>query len=120
RRFIDVEARFRFARGGDHEPAPGEIRFDMFEGEFTHEGDLCTFEVLLQRFGLRDSALARIGEIVHDVDLKDAKFGHAETAGVDHLVAGIALRHREDEARVREGSAALDALYESFKRRPRR
>lgn len=118
RRFIDPEARFKFVRG-DEAAAPGELRFDMFEADFTHEGDLCTFEVLLRRFALADGALARIGEIVHDVDLKDGKFGHAETAGVDHVIAGIALRHEDDEGRLRDGAAALDALFESFRRRRR-
>ena len=47
RRFIDPEARFKFVPGKGYEPEPGEIRFDMFEAEFTHEGDRCTFEVLL-------------------------------------------------------------------------
>jgi hypothetical protein len=35
----------------------GELRFDMYEGEFTHEGGRCTFEVLLHRFGLDAPAL---------------------------------------------------------------
>src|SRR5262245_6840517 len=115
RRFIDPEARFRFVRGHE-DAAAGELRFDMFEAEFTHEGEMCTFEVLRSRFGLEDRALARIGEIVHDVDLKDGRFGHPETAGVDHLIAGIAMRHKDDEARLDDGAAAFDALYEYFKR----
>jgi hypothetical protein len=115
-RFIDPQARFQFVRGQEHAPAPGELRFDMFEGEFTHEGDRCTFEVLVRRFSLRDRALERIGEIVHDIDLKEARFKHPETAGVDHLVAGIAMRHPDDEARIRDGGAVLEALYEFFRR----
>ena len=116
RRFIDPAARFRFVRGGEA-VAAGELRFDMFEADFTHEGDLCTFEVLQRRFQLgNDKALARLGEIVHDVDLKDGKHGHADTVGVEHLIGGIVLRHAEDEARLREGGAAFDALYEYFKR----
>ena len=116
RKFIDPEARFRFVHG--QEPAvAGELRFDMFEADFTHEADLCTFEVLLQRFGLREKALARIGELVHDVDLKDARFDHPETAGFDHLIAGIAMRHKDDDARLRDGGTALEALYEYFKRK---
>jgi len=117
RRFIDPEARFRFVRGGEEAPAPGELRFDMYEADFTHEGDRCTFEVLLRRFGLEDRALGRVGEIVHDIDLKDGKFGHAETVGLDHLIAGIAMRHKDDEARLRDGTAAFEALYEYFKRK---
>jgi hypothetical protein len=75
RRFIDPDARFKFVPAKGYVPEPGELRFDMFEAEFTHEGDRCTFEVLLARTGQRDPALAAIGEIVHDIDLKDAKFG---------------------------------------------
>ena len=116
-RFIDKAARFRFVRGQEHVPLMGEIRFDMFDGEFTHEGDRCTFEVLLQRFGLQDEALTRIGEIVHDIDLKEGRYKHVETAGVDHLIAGIAMRHGEDAARIQEGAAVFEGLYEFFSRK---
>jgi hypothetical protein len=90
----------------------------MFQAEFTHEGDRCTFEVLVRRFGLDDPALATIGEIVHDVDLKDARFGRPEAAGVDCLIAGIALRHPADAARLARGGPTFDALYESFRKKP--
>lgn len=116
RKFIDPEARFRFVSGESHEPAQGELRFDMFEGDFTHEGDLCTFEVLRRRFGLDDRALVPIAEIVHDIDLKDGRFKRPETAGVDHLIAGIAMRHGDDESRIADGGAALEALYEFFRK----
>jgi hypothetical protein len=117
KRFIDPEARFRFVKDPGPAPAPGELRFDMFEGDFTHEGDLCTFEVLLRRFGLQDPALAAVAEIVHDIDLKDGRFQRAETPGVDHLVAGIAMRHKDDESRLRDGAAAFEALHEFFRRK---
>jgi hypothetical protein len=78
RRFIDRNARFKFVSGKDYVPSPGELRFDMFEAEFTHEGDRCSFEVLLGRAGLTDPALEAIAEIVHDIDLKDSKFGREE------------------------------------------
>jgi hypothetical protein len=116
RRFIDPEARFEFVAGGEA-VAPGALRFDMFEAEFTHEGDRCTFEVLVQRFGLEDPALRAVAEIVHDVDLKDGKFARAEAAGVETLVAGIAGRHPGDEARLQDGAVALEALYDYFKRK---
>ena len=89
----------------------------MFEAEFTHEGDLCTFEVLRRRFALEDPALRAIAEIVHDVDLKDAKFSRPEAPGLDRLIAGIALRHEDDESRLEDGASALEALYEYFKRK---
>lgn len=116
-RFIDPEARFKFVRGQEYEPEPGELRFDMFQAEFTHDGDLCTFEVLLRRFGLEDSALREVAEIVHDIDLRDGKFARPEALGMDRLIAGIAMRHQEDDARLRDGVTALEALYEYFKRK---
>ena len=73
--------------------------------------------MLLDRFGLDDAGLRAIGEIIHDIDLKDAKFGRAERAGVERLVAGIALTQREDEARLTRGAALFDDLYESFTRK---
>ncbi len=114
RRFIDPGARFRFVPAQGHEPRRGELRFDMFDGEFTHEGDRCTFEVLLERFGLRDAGLRALAEIVHDLDLKDGRFGRPEAAGVGRLVAGIAAAHERDEERLARAEALFDDLLQSF------
>jgi hypothetical protein len=113
-RFIDPEARFKFVTAKGYAPAPSELRFDMFDAEFTHEGDRCTFEVLLERFGLHDAALRAIAEIVHDIDLKDDKFGRPERAGVERLVNGLAARERDDEVRLGRGSALFGDLYQSL------
>ena len=93
---------------------PGELRFDMFEGEFTHQGDRCTFEVLIGHAGLVDPALSAIGEIIHDIDLKDDKYGREEVAGVRSLIAGIAASSPDDEQRLARGAVLLDDLYSSF------
>jgi hypothetical protein len=114
RRFIDEGARFKFVPSSGYQPEPGELRFDMFEGEFTHKGDRCTFEVLQAHAGLSDAALSAIGEIVHDIDLKDDKYGRAETAGVKSLIAGIATPGADDEQRLARGAVLLDGLYDSF------
>jgi hypothetical protein len=119
-RFIDPAAHFEFVRPDGYRPAAGELRFDMFDAEFTHEGACCTFETLLARFGLGDPALRALGEIVHDVDCKDAKFGRAEAAGLAALVDGIAGAHGDDAARLARGAAVLDDLYEHFAARLRR
>lgn len=111
RRFIDPAARFKFVDQDRYKPAPGEIRFDMFEGEFTHEGGLCTFEVLLKHLKLSDPALQAIAEIVHDVDLKDEKFGRAETSGIAAMISGIVSLHRDDDRRVEEGGRLFEAAY---------
>lgn len=117
RRFVDADARFKFVADRNYKPAPGELRFDMFEAEFTHEGELCTFEVLIARLGLDDPALGPIAEIVHDIDLKDAKYGREETAGIDRLILGIAQQHRDDMERIAASSAVFDGLYEFFRQR---
>src|SRR5476649_1646632 len=114
RRFIDPGARFKFVPGTGYAPQPGELRFDMFEGEFTHVGDRCTFEVLIGHVNLGDAALAAIGEIIHDIDLKDGKYGRAEAAGVRSLIAGIAASSTDDTDRIARGTVLLDDLYRSF------
>ena len=114
RRFIDEAARFKFVPGTGYAAQPGELRFDMFEGEFTHRGDRCTFEVLLADAKLDDPALAAIGEIIHDIDLKDGKYGREEAAGVRSLIAGIAASHKDDTLRLERGAVLLDDLYSSF------
>jgi len=117
RRFVDPDAEFKFVPARGYRPEHGEIRFDMFEAEFTHDGDRCTFEVLIERLGLDDPALLPLAEIVHDIDLKDAKFGREELAGVDALITGVATAHRDDEQRLARGGAVFDALYEYFRRK---
>jgi len=117
RRFIDADAKFEFVPAKGYVPAAGELRFDMYEGEFTHEGDHCTFEVLTARAGLADPALAAIGEIVHDIDLKDAKFARVEASGIASVIESIAAANKEDERRLERGAAVLDDLYELFRRK---
>jgi hypothetical protein len=115
RRFIDSAAVIRFVQGKGHVPKEGELRFDMFEGEITHEGDRCSFEVLLARAGIADPALHAIAEIVHDIDLKDTKFGREETSGIASLIAGIAAANSDDERRLAQGAQVFDNLYQYFK-----
>ena len=115
RKAIDPEARFKFVDPAGYEPEPGELRFDMFDGEYTHEGAHCTFETLLARFDLADPALAALGEIVHDVDCKDALFERAEAAGLAAFIQGLAATTTDDAARLERGSMMFDALYASLR-----
>jgi hypothetical protein len=114
RRFIDPGARFKFVPGAGYVATAGELRFDMFEGEFTHRGDRCTFEVLLVEAGLDDPALGAIGEIIHDIDLKDGKYGREEVGGIRTLIAGIASSHNDDNQRLERGGAVFDDLHRYF------
>jgi hypothetical protein len=115
RRFIDPKARFKFTGSKTYQPKPGEVRFDMFEAEYTHEGDRCTFETLLERGALRDRALRAIGEIVHDIDCKDAKFGRQEAPGVAALLKGLVRACPDDATRLVRGAAVFDDLYASLR-----
>lgn len=119
RRFLDPKARLRFVDPGADEARPDEICFDMPGGDFTHEEDRCTFETLVLRTGIKDPALARVAEIVHDMDIKDGKFGHPETSGVQRLLLGMLMANPDDEARLDRGFALFDDLYQSFRRRLR-
>ena len=116
RNFIDRQAHFKYVSGQGYQPSSGELRFDMFEAEYSHEGDRCTFEVLVQRFGLDDPALRAIAEIVHDLDMKDGKYGRPEGAGIDRLIVGLCATVTEDDARLAQGTPIFASLYESFRR----
>ena len=120
RRFLDPDARFKFVAPQGYRPKAGELRFDMFDAEFTHEGDRCTFETLLRRFDLGDPALGEIAEIVHDIDLKDDKFERQDAAGIERVLAGIAAAYPEDAARLERGAAVFDDLYALFRKESER
>lgn len=117
KRFIDHDAKLKFVPPKGYSPENGELRFDMFEAEYTHEGDSCTFEVLARRFQISDAAVSAIGEVIHDIDVHDGKFERPETPGVERLINGIALTQPDDEARIALGSQLFDALYEAWRRK---
>jgi hypothetical protein len=115
RRFIDSRARFKFVQAEGYKPETGEIRFDMFDAEFTHVGASCTFEVLIRSFGLqRDRALTAIAEIVHDIDCKDDTYLRDETPETARALADLYSRYASDDARLEEGAFLFENLYAMF------
>ena len=114
RRFIDGNPTFRFVDGRRYAHRKGELRFDMFDAEYTHVGDACTFETLASIFLPGDGAVREIAEIVHDIDCKDAKFRREEAAGVARMIAGIVVLMVKDDARIERGAAVFDLLYSAF------
>jgi hypothetical protein len=118
RRFIDRQARFGFAADRESVPDHG-VPFDMFGAEFSHQGDGCTFETLCSAFEIGESALSRIAAIVHDLDLKDGRFGAAECSTVGAMVEGLQLAHHDDGALLEQGMTLFESLYRSFEQSSR-
>ena len=119
RRFIDAKVRFRFIDPHEEQARSGELTFDMMGADFTHEEDRCTFETLVRRIALGDAALASVAEIIHDIDIKDGKFGRPEARGIEQLLWGMLAANPDDEVRLERGFVLLDDLYQSFSRHPR-
>lgn len=112
RHFIDKKARFTFA---EEEHAPSKaVPFDMFHGGFGHHGDDCTFETLQKAFRIRDQNVEVIGQIIHDADLLDDKFGHKEGFGIDGVLNGWAKQGISDKDLLERGIELVEALYDSI------
>ncbi|MCM3900458.1 MAG: chromate resistance protein [Pyrinomonadaceae bacterium] len=110
KQFIDKRPRFDFIADG--ETVEGAIPFDMFGAEFTHQGEACTFETMLKRFGLADNkGLSEIAEIVHDIDLKDDKFHRLEAAGLNAIIDGLSKVLRDDRKLLQQTIIVFDGLY---------
>jgi len=118
RHFIDRQARFGFAADRESVPDHG-VPFDMFGVEFSHQGDGCTFETLCSVFGIAGAALSRIAAIVHDLDLKDDRFGAPECSTVGAVIEGLQLAYQSDETLLEQGMTLFDSLYRSFEQSSR-
>ena len=114
-RFIDRKPKFVFAPTAD--AIPGAIPFDMLDAEFSHHGNHCTFETLIRRFSISDKSLVKIGEMIHDADLDDARFQRVEAVGIDRVLKGWAKEGLPDEEILRRGFQCFDALYTFLQRR---
>lgn len=114
RRFVDPAARFRFVDPAGGPVRTGERSFDMVGADFTHEGDRCSFETMCRRCGLNEAALQPLAEIVHDLDLKDGRFGRPDAAGVQRLVDGLAAAYPDSAARISAAMPIFDVLFASF------
>jgi len=115
RKFVDPKARFAFA--SKIPPRSNAVPFDMLDAEFSHVGDDCTFETLAKRFGIRDKAVRKIAEMIHDADLEDEKFQRLECIGIDRILKGWAKEGLADEEILRRGFECFDALYAFLQRR---
>jgi hypothetical protein len=111
--FIDKRPRFQFV--AENDSIQGAIPFDMFGAEFTHQGEDCTFETMLKRFGLTDiKGLRDLAEIVHDIDLKDDKFNRLEAPGLNAIIDGLGETLGDDRKLLQQLSIIFDGLFAFF------
>lgn len=114
RNFIDDRARFAFAPEG--EVPAGAVPFDMFqEGGFGHRGEDCTFETLEKEFRIGDRRVGAIGQMIHDADLLDDRFGRKEGHGVDEILKGWAKQGLADAELLERGIQLVEGLYYASK-----
>lgn len=114
RAWIDPAARFVFA----DTPPPDAVPFDMYGVEFGHHGDRCTFEVVADRFAVRAPHVAWLGRIVHDIDLREARYNEPETAGVALMIDGLRRSHADDATLLEHGIGLFASLAQARADRP--
>lgn len=113
RRFIDPAARFDFLPEGSPLP-PGAVGFDMADGEFSHLGHWCTFEVLIKSFGLKGKALTPLARIVHVLDLHDGMYDAPQARGAEEILRGISRTAANDHEALEKGMAVFEMLHASL------
>jgi hypothetical protein len=113
-RFIDPRARFAFASAPQPtRRQPPAVTFDMYGGDFGHEGGGCTFETLVARFALRAPGLEWLARLVHVLDLKEDVADIPEAPAVARLVEGLREMHADDRTLLDRGVEIIEALYRS-------
>lgn len=111
-RFIDPRARFVWLK--DPKDCPSDaLGFDFDNAAFTHVGARVTFEVLLASFSLEeDAALARLGSLVHYLDIGGVPV--AEAPGIEMILNGARQQHTDDDKLLKEACKVFDILYASY------
>jgi rhodanese-related sulfurtransferase len=113
RRFIDPAAVFLFvapAEVADVADRFGGTPFDIENVFWSHRGELCTFDVMLNEFGLRTSALDRLAAVVRGADT-DALDLAPQAAGLLAASLGYSRMYRDDLAQLEASMGLYDAFY---------
>jgi len=112
KKFVDPDAVFGFINERDtFRKTKDEVMFDLKSGEFTHAGDMCTFETLINAFGIRNKFLKKIAEIVHELDIKDEKYKNPEATIIEDILTGIRKTGKGDMEILKKGMNVFEMLY---------
>ena len=121
RRFISPDAKFAFVSANGTSTSlragasvDGRVPFDLPDVQFGHHGPHCTFETLMHRFAISDAGLTALSRVVHDLDLKETRYGMPECAAVGRLVDGLRASYSDDAELLEHGMVVMEALYRSF------
>jgi hypothetical protein len=112
-RFIDAEPEFIFAPTRDVVRLAQEldaIPFDIEGVELSHNGPLCTFDALLAKYHLADTALAELAVIVRGADTARLDLA-PQAAGLLAISLGLSHNFTDDHEQLRHGFVLYDALY---------
>ena len=118
KRFIDPDAEFLYVPTPEVSKVAAErqaVPYDVADVEFTHDGELCSFDAFIRKFRLRDPALQELAVIVRGADT-----GHPElapqAAGLLAVSLGLSLNFQDDQRMLEHGMVVYDALYSWCKR----
>jgi len=116
RRFVDADAEFLFVPRDDVlsvASSQGARSFDAPGAEFTHRDGKCSFEVLIDEFGLgTDPALVRLARIVHAADVSEDAASDPLGPGLEAIGSGGLAVEADDHTLLERGAFVYDALYE--------
>ena len=113
RRFVDTRARFLFVAPAEVEAVAGRLGATPFDVEgvfWSHRGPQCTFDTMVEEFGLTSPALAALARVVRGADTNRHDLA-PEAAGLLALSVGLSRQYRDDIAQLEAGMALYDALY---------
>ncbi len=113
RRFVDPDATFLFVPPASVQGVAdrfGATPFDIEGTRWSHEGDSCTFDIMVREFGLSHPALDALATVVRaaDTDRHDLA---PQAAGLLAVSVGLSRMFREDTAQLDAGMLLYDALY---------
>jgi rhodanese-related sulfurtransferase len=113
RRFIDRDARLLFV-AAEHVAASAQeldaVPYDIPGVDFSHEGERCSFDAFLKRFGLADPALDRLATIIRGADTGRPELA-PEAPGLLAMSLGLSAICPSDQEMLEQGMVLYDALY---------